>query len=359
MKQKAAISALALLIAVPAWAQRGGGHGGFSSGARGAGSGGKHSGGSASGPGGHAAAAPSGAAPGHVAAPRMAAAPPASSAPRASNSGFTASRFVPPPETAAPSTTQHVPAGTLATRRAPAATPSHVKVAWTTSTARMMTAASPTRLTVAAAPAQLARPSVAPATAFQLRHPAFLAGSIFLSRRSAVFIFIGNGFPFFFDPLACDPFLVNPFCPFCATGRILNLNRPFAPRVFFFDEFFPRRFFPAFGTGVFLAGAPIAPVGPEQATEEERPAEAGRFVEEEPVPGAEPPPARPITLLQLKNGWMYGLTDYWIEDGRLHYLTTYGGENSVPLEEIDFDKTVQLNAERGVEFVLRPKPQTR
>jgi hypothetical protein len=226
----------------------------------------------------------------------------------------------------------------------------------------MMTAASPTRLAVAAAPTQLARPSVAPATGFQLRNPAFFANRIFFPRRSAVFIFIGNGFffpPFFFDAFACDPFLVDPFCPFCATGRILKLHRPFVPRAFFFDEFFPRRFFPAFGAGVFLAGAPMAPLAADQAAEEEKPPEAGMFVEGAPVPGAEQPPARPMTLLQLKNGWMYGLTDYWIEDGRLHYLTTYGGENSVPLEEIDFDKTVQLNAERGVEFVLRPKPQSR
>ncbi len=63
-----------------------------------------------------------------------------------------------------------------------------------------------------------------------------------------------------------------------------------------------------------------------------------------------------MTLLQLKDGSMYGLVDYWLEDGRLHYLTTYGGENSIPIERIDLDKTVQLNYERGVEFVLRPKP---
>jgi hypothetical protein len=31
---------------------------------------------------------------------------------------------------------------------------------------------------------------------------------------------------------------------------------------------------------------------------------------------------RPITLLQLKNGWMYGLTDYWVEGDNLHYVTT-------------------------------------
>jgi hypothetical protein len=67
----------------------------------------------------------------------------------------------------------------------------------------------------------------------------------------------------------------------------------------------------------------------------------------------------PVTLLQLKNGWMYGLVDYWLENGRLHYVTNYGGQNSVPIEEIDLDKTVQLNWERGVAFVLRPKPDNR
>ncbi len=180
-----------------------------------------------------------------------------------------------------------------------------------------------------------------------------------------MFIFIGDGFffpPFFFDAFACDPFLVNPFCPFCATGRILKLNRPFVPGTFFFDEFFPRRFFPAFGTGVLLGGVPMMAAPSEQPpAEKEKPTEAGKFVEEAapPTPGAEQPPARPVTLLMLKNGWMYGLTEYWIEDGRLHYVTTYGGENSVPLEQVDFDRTVQLNAERGVEFVLRPKPRSR
>jgi len=69
--------------------------------------------------------------------------------------------------------------------------------------------------------------------------------------------------------------------------------------------------------------------------------------------------SRPLTLLQLKDGSMYGLTDYWLEEGRLHYITSYGGKNSVPLEQIDFDKTVQLNSERSVEFVLRPKPSMR
>jgi hypothetical protein len=63
----------------------------------------------------------------------------------------------------------------------------------------------------------------------------------------------------------------------------------------------------------------------------------------------------PITLLQLRDGSMYGLTDYWVKDGELHYRTTYGGENSLPFERIDFEKTVQLNADRDVPFVLPPQ----
>jgi hypothetical protein len=64
---------------------------------------------------------------------------------------------------------------------------------------------------------------------------------------------------------------------------------------------------------------------------------------------------RPITLLQLRDGSMYGLTDYWAKDGELHYTTTYGGQNSLPFERIDFEKTLQLNADRGVPLVLRPQ----
>jgi hypothetical protein len=64
----------------------------------------------------------------------------------------------------------------------------------------------------------------------------------------------------------------------------------------------------------------------------------------------------PVTLLQLRDGSMYGLTAYWVEGDQLHYFTTYGGEGSVPIQRIDFEKTAKLNADRGVEFVLRPKP---
>jgi hypothetical protein len=63
-----------------------------------------------------------------------------------------------------------------------------------------------------------------------------------------------------------------------------------------------------------------------------------------------------ITLLQLKDGSMYGLTAYWVEGGELHYVTNYGGADAVPLDRIDLAKTVQLNASHGQAFVLEAKP---
>jgi hypothetical protein len=75
---------------------------------------------------------------------------------------------------------------------------------------------------------------------------------------------------------------------------------------------------------------------------------------------AAPDPAyksrQPVTLLQLRDGTMYGLTDYWVEGGELHYITTYGGQDAIALDRIDLEKTVQLNGQRGVAFVLRARP---
>ena len=72
-------------------------------------------------------------------------------------------------------------------------------------------------------------------------------------------------------------------------------------------------------------------------------------------PSAEPKDEPPVVLLQLRNGLMYGLKDYWFENGELHYTTTYGGQNSLPLEQIDLAKTTKLNADRGITFALHPK----
>jgi len=64
----------------------------------------------------------------------------------------------------------------------------------------------------------------------------------------------------------------------------------------------------------------------------------------------------PQTVIYLQDGSSYQVTDYWFSDNRLHYVTNYGGENSVRLSQIDVQRTVDANAERGVEFTLHPAP---
>jgi hypothetical protein len=67
--------------------------------------------------------------------------------------------------------------------------------------------------------------------------------------------------------------------------------------------------------------------------------------------------AAPSTLLYMKDGTSYAITDYWLEGGQLHYLTSYGAENTVDLGLVDLQRTVDENAARGVNFTLRPGPE--
>jgi hypothetical protein len=61
-------------------------------------------------------------------------------------------------------------------------------------------------------------------------------------------------------------------------------------------------------------------------------------------------------VLFLKDGTVYAITDYWIADNKLHYVTNYGGENSIPLDQLDIQRTVDVNAKRGINITLRPTP---
>ena len=71
--------------------------------------------------------------------------------------------------------------------------------------------------------------------------------------------------------------------------------------------------------------------------------------------GAEAPaPAPGVTVLYLKDGTSFGVIDYWLEGGRLHYVTTYGGANAMDMDDLDAQHTVDENAKQGVTFTLRP-----
>ncbi len=61
------------------------------------------------------------------------------------------------------------------------------------------------------------------------------------------------------------------------------------------------------------------------------------------------------TLLILKDGQGHVVTTYWIEAGQLVYVGSDGTRQALPLDDLDLQLTVQLNRERGVPFVLRPR----
>jgi hypothetical protein len=62
------------------------------------------------------------------------------------------------------------------------------------------------------------------------------------------------------------------------------------------------------------------------------------------------------TVIYLQDGTSYEVTDYWLSDNKLHYVTNYGGENSVAVGQIDMQRTVDANAARGVNFTLHSSP---
>jgi hypothetical protein len=68
--------------------------------------------------------------------------------------------------------------------------------------------------------------------------------------------------------------------------------------------------------------------------------------------------SRPTVLLYLKDGTTYAASDYWLQDGMLHYIVNYGGESTLNIDELDLQRTVNENARRGVNFSLHPNPSS-
>jgi len=67
---------------------------------------------------------------------------------------------------------------------------------------------------------------------------------------------------------------------------------------------------------------------------------------------AEPGPGQ-LTLIALKEGTTYGVTDYWIENSQLSYTFGNGAQGTFDFGDVDWWKTIQLNAERGTVITLR------
>jgi hypothetical protein len=83
------------------------------------------------------------------------------------------------------------------------------------------------------------------------------------------------------------------------------------------------------------------------------------------MPGSDAAPTQPAdaasqqptyVLLYLKDGSSFAVSDYWLTGGKLHYITSYGGENSIDESQVDLQRTVNENATRGVTVILRTRP---
>ena len=69
------------------------------------------------------------------------------------------------------------------------------------------------------------------------------------------------------------------------------------------------------------------------------------------------PESAPMVLLYLKDGTTLAATDYWVADGKLHYRVSDGGESTLDMNDLDLQRTVDENAQRGVPFTLKPQPR--
>ncbi|HTZ98556.1 MAG TPA: hypothetical protein VMB18_19290 [Terriglobales bacterium] len=62
-----------------------------------------------------------------------------------------------------------------------------------------------------------------------------------------------------------------------------------------------------------------------------------------------------MTIIAMKDGTAMLAQGYWVEDGKLQWMSEKGEQKALPLEQVDLYQTTQLNHERNVEFVLQSK----
>jgi len=77
--------------------------------------------------------------------------------------------------------------------------------------------------------------------------------------------------------------------------------------------------------------------------------------------GAQPqsPDEKSSATLYLTDGSSLVAGDYWLTDGKLHYVTATGVENTVDVGQLDLQRTVDENAKLGIAFSLKPVPATK
>ena len=64
-----------------------------------------------------------------------------------------------------------------------------------------------------------------------------------------------------------------------------------------------------------------------------------------------------FTLVALKSDTIYPVTDYWIGGGLLSYTLPDGTKASTDINDIDWQRTTDVNAQRGMRVTLRTEPR--
>jgi hypothetical protein len=61
-----------------------------------------------------------------------------------------------------------------------------------------------------------------------------------------------------------------------------------------------------------------------------------------------------VTIIALKSGTAIVASQYWLQAGAMHCISA-SGEQKLSLEQVDLYRTMSLNHERNVEFVLQSR----
>jgi hypothetical protein len=188
-----------------------------------------------------------------------------------------------------------------------------------------------------------------------------LFGSPFLT-GSPGFLFFGPTFGFFGSGSGCDPFFTPSFgCsslyPFGFGGyNYLGFGGYGGYAGGLGDDGY------GYDNGYYAPPSfDVAPPNPDEGVSQEpapsewqNPPADNSSADNSGVENAAP---APDTIIYLKDGTSFGVKNYWVADGQLHYITSYGGENAVDLGAFDLERTTDENAKQGIAITLRPAPE--
>jgi len=159
--------------------------------------------------------------------------------------------------------------------------------------------------------------------------------------------------PYFYPGAFFSPFGFYGFSPFFGFGC-----DPFDSWDFGCDGFgYGYGYGPGYGYGAGYGGYyPYAPDYGAPPSMDENSGEFGPFTWQNPPgdSGSQSSVAAPNSVIYLQDGTNFDVSDYSVSEGKLHYVTSYGGENSVDLGQVDIQRSVDANASRGLSFSLHP-----